>query len=158
MFEVLLSLLWSFRVYFRSQADLQAEILALRHQIVVLQRQTPKPKLKPADRRFWVGLSQFWPRWRSALWIVKPATVIDWHRRGFRWYWTWKIRHGLRGRPCVAKETRELIRTLSRDNWAGERREFTVNFSSWELRFRKLRWRNTWFAIRSHHRKHGAPF
>src|SRR5438067_5542223 len=59
MFEVLLSLLWSFRVYFRSQADLQAEILALRHQIVVLQRRTPKPKLKPADRRFWVGLSQF---------------------------------------------------------------------------------------------------
>src|SRR5437870_1312673 len=45
-------------------------------------------------------------------------------------YWTWKIRHGLRGRPCVAKETRELIRTLSRDNVGGERREFTVNFSS----------------------------
>ena len=89
----------------------------------MLQRQTPKPKLKPADRRFWVGLSQFWPRWRSALWIVKPATVIDWHRRGFRWYWTWKIRHGLRGRPCVAKETRELIRTLSRDNvgWGAPR-------------------------------------
>ncbi len=66
---------------------------------------------------------QFWPRWRSALWIVKPATVIDWHRRGFRWYWTWKIRHGLRGRPCVAKETRELIRTLSRDNvgWGAPR-------------------------------------
>ena len=101
----------------------QAEILALRHQIVVLQRQTPKPKLKPADRRFWVGLSQFWPRWRSALWIVKRATVIDWHRRGFRWYWTWKIRHGLRGRPCVAKEARELIRTLSRDNvgWGAPR-------------------------------------
>ena len=87
------------------------------------QRQTPKPKLKPADRRFWVGLSQFWPRWRSALWIVKRATVIDWHRRGFRWYWTWKIRHGLRGRPCVAKEARELIRTLSRDNvgWGAPR-------------------------------------
>ena len=54
---------------------------------------------------------------------MKPATVIDWHRRGFRWYWTWKIRHGLRGRPCVAKETRELIRTLSRDNvgWGAPR-------------------------------------
>src|SRR5438132_13667480 len=88
MFAILLSFLRSSRAYFQSRADLQMEILALRHQIVVLQRRTPKPKLKPADRRFWVGLSQFWPRCRSALWIVKPATVIDWHRRGFRWYWT----------------------------------------------------------------------
>ena len=65
MFVMLLSLLRTFRVYFQSRADLQTEILALRHQIVVLQRQTPKPKLKPADRRFWVGLSRFWSRWRS---------------------------------------------------------------------------------------------
>src|SRR5262252_86695 len=82
MFPMLLSFLRSFRLYFKSRADLQMEILALRHQIVVLQRQTPKPKLKSADRRFWVGLSQFWSRWREALWIVKPDTVIDWHRRG----------------------------------------------------------------------------
>src|SRR5207244_10908106 len=101
MFEVLLSLLWSFRVYFRSQADLQIEILALRHQIVVLQRQTPKAKLKPADRRFWIGMSQFWSRWRSALWILKPATVIDLHRRGFPWYLTWKVKHAKPGRPCI---------------------------------------------------------
>src|SRR5215470_10754425 len=78
MSVILLSFLRSFRAYFQSRADLQTEILALRHQIVVLQRQTPKPRLKPADRRFWIGLSQFWSRWRSALWIVKPATVIDW--------------------------------------------------------------------------------
>jgi putative transposase len=123
MFEMLLSLVNSFRVYFQTRADLQTEILALRHQIVVLQRGVRKPKLKPADRRFWVGLSRFWPRWRSALWIVKPGTVIDWHRRGFRWYWTWKVRCGQPGRPCVPKETRELIRTLSRDNvgWGAPR-------------------------------------
>ena len=123
MFEMLLSFVSSFRVYFQSRSDLQTEILALRHQIVVLQRGIPKPKLKPADRRFWVGLSQFWPRWRAALWIVKPATVIDWHRRGFRWYWTWKVRHGQPGRPRVPKETRELIRTLSRHNvgWGAPR-------------------------------------
>ena len=123
MFEMLLSFLRSFRVYFQSRADLQTEIFALRHQIVVLQRQTPKPKLKPGDRRVWVGLSQFWSRWRSALWIVKPASVIDWHRRGFRWYWIWKIQHGRPGRPCVPKETRELIRTSSRDNvgWGAPR-------------------------------------
>src|SRR5215467_4148928 len=116
MFHVLLSFVLSFCAYLRTLADNQLEILALRHQIVVLQRQNPKPKLKPVDRRLWVGLSQLWSRWQSALWIVKPATVIDWHRRGFRWYWTWKIRNGRPGRPCVPKETRVLIRTLSRDN------------------------------------------
>src|SRR5215472_3510073 len=123
MFHVLLSFVLSFRAYLRTQADNQLEILALRHQIGVFQRQNPKPKLKPVDRRFWVGLSQLWSRWQSALWIVKPATVIDWHRRGFRWYWIWKIRHGHPGRPCVPKETRELIRTLSRDNvgWGAPR-------------------------------------
>ena len=81
-------------MYFRSRSDSQLEIHALRHQIVVLQRKTLKPKLKPTDRRLWVWLSQCWPRWRSALLIVKPTTVVDWHRRGFRWYWTWKVRHG----------------------------------------------------------------
>src|SRR5436309_6423374 len=107
MFEVLISFLLSFRVYFRTRSDNQLEILALRHQIVVLQRKTPKPKLKPTDRRLWVWLSQCWPRWRSALLIVKPTTVVDWHRRGFRWYWTWKVRHAHAGRPGVAKERRE---------------------------------------------------
>src|SRR6266516_883182 len=123
MFEVLISFLLSFRVYFRTRSDNQLEILALRHQIVVLQRKTPKPKLKPTDRRLWVWLSQCWPRWRSALLIVKPTTVVDWHRRGFRWYWTWKVRHGHAGRPSVAKETRELIRILSRSNstWGAPR-------------------------------------
>src|SRR5215471_3345129 len=66
MFPMLLSFLRSFRLYFQSRADLQIEILALRHQIVGLQRQTPKPKLKSSDRRFWVDLSQFWFRWREA--------------------------------------------------------------------------------------------
>src|SRR6266704_1828203 len=123
MFEVLVSFLSSFRVYFRTQSDNQLEILALRHQIGVLQRKTPKPKLKPADRRLWVWLSQCWPRWRSALVMVKPATVIGWHRRGFRWYWTWRVRHGHAGRPSVPKETRELIRILSRNNstWGAPR-------------------------------------
>ena len=123
MVALLLLFLRSFRVYFQSRADVQTEIVALRHQIVVPQRHTPKPKLTPADRRFWVLLSQLWSRWRSALWIVKPATVIDWHRRGFSWYWTWKVRHGQAGRPRVSRETRELIRTLSRDNvgWGAPR-------------------------------------
>ena len=61
--------------------------------------------------------------WRSALIIVKPETVIGWHRKGFRWYWTWKVRHGKPGRPLVAKDTRDLIRTMSRENptWGAPR-------------------------------------
>jgi hypothetical protein len=45
--------------------------------------------------------------------IVKPETVIGWHRQGFRWYWTWKIRHDHPGRPHISKHTRDLIRTMS---------------------------------------------
>ena len=116
MLEILFSFLSSFRVYFRTHADIQLELLALRHQVTVLRRTNPKPKLRPADRRLWVWLSRSWSRWRSALVIVKPDTVVDWHRRGFRWYWTWKVRHGKARRPSVPKATRELIRTMSRDN------------------------------------------
>ena len=55
--------------------------------------------------------------------MVKPETVIGWHRQGFRWYWTWKVRHGRPGRPRVPKETRDLIRTISRENplWGAPR-------------------------------------
>src|SRR5215467_8821283 len=77
MFEIFPSFVRSFRAYFRTRADLQTEILALRHQILVLQRENPKPKLKPANQRFWVVLSQFWSRWHETLWIVKTSTVID---------------------------------------------------------------------------------
>jgi len=123
MIEVLFSFLSSFRVYFQSSADLQLELLALRHQIAVLRRTAPKPRLKSADRLLWICLCRLWYRWRSALVFVKPATVIDWHRRGFRRYWTWKVRHGQTGRPRVARETRELIRTMSRTNglWGAPR-------------------------------------
>jgi putative transposase len=121
-------ILITFRVVltgFRQQAKLQTEIIALRHQLTVLQR-TPYPKrllLNRTDRCFWVWLSRFWSGWRSALIIVKPETVIGWHRRGFQWYWTWKIRHGRPGRPKVPRETRELIRTMSRENviWGAPR-------------------------------------
>src|SRR5436190_12004187 len=109
----------------RTQAGLQAEILALRHQLIVLQRTQKKKRLilRPTDRWLWVWLSRVWLDWRSALVIVKPATVIAWHRQGFRWYWTWKIRHGRTGRPSIPKETRDLIRTISQDNplWGSPR-------------------------------------
>jgi hypothetical protein len=90
---------------------MQFEILALRHQLMVLQRRTSKrPSLKTADRLLWVMLSRVWAEWRRAIVIVKPETVIAWHRKGFRLYWRWKSRAGKGGRPCVSLEIRELIR------------------------------------------------
>ena len=108
----------------RSQAALQVEIVALRHQIGVLRRSAKKrPKLTVADRVFWAWLSGAWADWRSALIIVKPETVIAWHRKGFRLFWTWKVRHGQSGRPAVSQEVRDLIRSMSRANplWGAPR-------------------------------------
>jgi len=84
---------------------------------------TKRPVLKPGDRCLWVWLSRLWSGWRSALIIVMPETVIGWHRQGFRWYWTWKVRHGKAGRPRVPKQIRDLIRTMSRENpiWGAPR-------------------------------------
>jgi putative transposase len=100
------------------------EILALRHQIGVLQRSARKrQKLTAADRLFWAWLSGVWRDWRPAVVIVKPETVIGWHRQGFRLFWTWKIQHGRIGRPVVSQEVRDLIRKMSRENptWGAPR-------------------------------------
>ena len=86
------------------------EILALRHQLSVISRsRRPQLQLTPADRMLWTGLSRAWRSWRSALVIVKPETVISWHWRGFRLYWTWKSRRRT-GRPGVPLEVRAPIR------------------------------------------------
>jgi putative transposase len=108
---------------FRRRAALQIEILALRHQLGVLQRSVKRPKLSSADRLLWVWLSSVWSEWRTTVFIVKAATVITWHRKGFRLFWTWKVRHGRSGRPMVPREVRELIRIMSRGNpiWGAPR-------------------------------------
>src|SRR5437660_10019388 len=98
----MLTLLLSLRDCFRARAFLQAEILALRHQLLVLQRSNRGHKLRLgwADRVLRVWLSRLWDDWRSALLLVKPETVIARHRRGFRLYWRRK-RPGAGGRPAV---------------------------------------------------------
>ena len=108
---------------FKSRAALQLENLALRHQLGVLRRSVKRPKLSSADRLLWTWLCAVWSDWRSALVIVKPATVIGWHRKGFQLFWTWKVRHGQPGRPPVSKEIRQLIRKMSRENplWGAPR-------------------------------------
>ena len=67
---------------------LQQEILALRHQVGVLHRSVKRPNLTPADRLLWVWLCTVWRNWRSGLFLVQPATVLAWHRKAFRLFWT----------------------------------------------------------------------
>ena len=124
MKALLSSFLFMLRSCFRTRASLQMEILAFRHQLAVLQRRTTtRASLRTADRWLWVIFSRVWAQWRTALVIVQPETVIGWHRKGFRWYWSWKSRAGKSGRPCVGREIRELIRKISRANplWGAPR-------------------------------------
>src|SRR6516225_7001616 len=101
----------------RSRAALLLGNLALRHQIGVLQRSAAKrPKLTSGDRLLWICLSRLWRDWRSVLAIVKPETVLAWHRAGFRLFWTWKMRRGQPGRPVISREVRDLIRKMCREN------------------------------------------
>ena len=81
-----------------------------------------RPKLTNADRAFWVFLQRKWPRWREALIVVQPATVVRWHRRGFKAYWRRKSRKRRPGRPRTAREIRDLIRRMARENgWGAPR-------------------------------------
>src|SRR5215475_14425201 len=96
---------------FKSRTALQVENLALRHQLTVLRRSVKRPKLTSADRLLWAWLCEAWSDWRLV--VVKPETVIGWHRKGFRLFWTWKVGRGQPGRPPVSKEIRQLIRRMA---------------------------------------------
>jgi len=106
----------------RDRRDLALENLALRQQLAVFKQSTKRPRLSKADRAFWVVLSRTWKDWKDALLIVKPETVIAWHRKGFRLYWTWKSRRRV-GRQPVDPEVRDLIRRMSAANvtWGAPR-------------------------------------
>jgi transposase InsO family protein len=108
---------------FRSRASLEAEILALRQQVNVLQRLRPKrPRLSSIDRLVLGGICHWFPNACDALAIVRPETVLRWHRAGFRTYWRWKSRRRA-GRPAVSTEIRQLIRKISMANplWGAPR-------------------------------------
>ena len=102
--------------------SLALENLALRQQLALYRRTRPKPTMRWSDRLFWVGLRAAWRDWKSALVVVRPATVVAWHRRGFAWYWTRRSRpRG--GRPQVGAEIRRLTREMARANplWGAPR-------------------------------------
>jgi putative transposase len=120
--SVVVSLLFALRSTARSRAELHLEILALRHQLAVVNRsRRPRVCLTAADRMLWAWLSQTWSDWRPALVLVKPATVLAWHRRGFRLFWTWKSHRP--GRRTTTPDIRALIRRMATANplWGAPR-------------------------------------
>jgi putative transposase len=120
MKTILLSLL----DFVRSRASLQLEVLALRHQLsIVANRNSKRFSFCKSDRIFWVWFYRMWPECIHTLMIFKPDTLLRWHRKGFRLYWTWKSRPNPGGRPTVDPNVRKLIRTMSKDNigWGAPR-------------------------------------
>jgi len=116
------------------RAVLITENLALRQQLAVLKVSMKRPKLRKRDRVFWVWLSRLWSDWCSCLMIVKPETVIRWHREGFKLYWRWKSRKKL-GRPKTEAEIRTLIRRMARENpmWGAPRIQSELRLLGYEV-------------------------
>jgi len=106
----------------RSRRELLLENIALRQQLATMVQRN-RPRIRFADRVFWIALRRVWARWAEVLVIVKPETVVGWHRAGFRLYWQRLSRRGMRrGRPVVPGEVRDLIRRMAAENqWRAPR-------------------------------------
>src|SRR5436190_13773731 len=115
MVTILFAVVSIFVFRFRSRAALELKLVALQHQLAVLRRQRPgRPQLSSLDRLLWVLLYRICPKVIDAIVLVKPATVVEWHRKGFRFYWRWRSRGP--GRPRISADIRDLIRRMSRAN------------------------------------------
>ena len=133
--SIIKAVLILFRNLFMNRNDLLLENLALRQQLAVQQQTIKRPKLRNRDRWFWSWLSTLWSQWKSALIIVKPETVIKWHRQGFKIYWRWKSGTKKIGRPRICKEIRDLIRHMSRENptWGAPRIQSELNLLGYDI-------------------------
>src|SRR3989449_571617 len=123
MWELLAALFHFLRASRRSRGDLVLENVLLRHHLAVLTRPTRKrPPIRRRDRLVWVLARRLCRDWRRHLVLVRPETVVGWHRRGWRLFWRWRSRCPL-GRPRLSLEVRDLIGTMARDNplWGTER-------------------------------------
>jgi len=116
MFAFLAKLLLVARSRLKSRARLEAENIVLRQQVIVLSRKSPsRVRLRNIDRLIFVWLYRFFPSILNTITVVKPETVIRWHRRGFRAYWYWKSRRP-DSRPKIDREIRDLIRRMNKEN------------------------------------------
>jgi hypothetical protein len=106
---------------FKSRHRLEVENLFLRHQLnIALRRSLKRLRLRSSDRALMIWMTRMWPSLLGLAQVVQPATILRWHRSGFRAYWRWKSR-GRPGRPRVERELRDLIRRMSEENppWGG---------------------------------------
>jgi transposase InsO family protein len=115
LFDLVMPVLRCALAFFRSRREQAIVELVLRQQLSTYAKAGPKPRLGPLDRAFWVALSRLWPSWKDTLVIVKPDTVIRWHRQGFRLYWRSISKPGP-GRPPISEELQTLIRRLASEN------------------------------------------
>ena len=108
-------LVWIISAALKPKALLVAENLCLRQQLLVLQRRHPQPRLRNADRQFWICASRWFAGWRNSLLIVKPETVLRWHRRGWRAYRSWRSNRKRRriGRRPIPQNLQTLIRRMA---------------------------------------------
>jgi hypothetical protein len=108
---------------FKSRCRLESENLFLRHQLnIALRRAPPRLRLCGSDRALLVWMTRIWPGLLDAAKVVQPETILRWHRSGFKAFWRWKSRNRA-GRPKVARELRDLIRQMGRENplWGASR-------------------------------------
>jgi hypothetical protein len=153
---------WSLRAALGSRGSVALENLALRQQLATYARTQKRPQLKPAERSFWVALSRLWGGWGSVLVVVKPATVISWHRQASHAYWRWRSRKP--GRPRIPDDHIALIRQISAENpqWGEDRlaeewvvklgvRHSTSTIRRYMVRIREPRGGQTWKTFIKNH-------
>ena len=109
------ALLYSMLAFIRSREEQAIVELALRQQLATYAHERRRPRLSPFDRTFWVVLSRLWPHWKNHLVVVRPETVVRWHRQGFRRYWL-SISTPGPGRPPISEETKVLIVRMATEN------------------------------------------
>src|SRR5262245_19810453 len=146
-----------------SRADLVLENLLLRQQLAVALRSPRRPRLRKRDKLFWVLVRRLRVDWRRHLLLVRPETVVRWHRQGWKLFWCWKSRTRL-GRPRLGSEVRGLIAEMSRENplWGCERIRgelLKLGLSISNRSIRRYRWRGrprspsqSWRAFLVNHR------
>src|SRR5882762_3240204 len=153
--SLVLALLGAARAALRTHTNLALENLALRQQLALLRHRSKRRRFGRLDRAFWVWLSRRWAGWRKALYVVRPETVIRWHRQGFRGFWTWKSRRSERVDRLSARSLRTSSAPWRTPILSGVPRAFMVSCSSSASRFRSGPLRVSCRAGRSHPRRPG---
>ena len=119
---MLRSLYFIIKRSFKTKIQLLLEVAMLAKQLEIYQRTDPKLKIKRTDRMFFSIMMDWLFNWKERMFIVKPETVIKWHRTAFKFYWRWKSQH-IGGRPKVSKEVIALIKQMANENseWGAPR-------------------------------------